>query len=109
MCPIAISDRSARQTKFAESCACLIPGGSERKMPSRRATPSSKRKSKISSKRISKGSEARLLSDRPQNGRKLAINKRTDFAERAPYLLALLENNPLATLILDTKHRVRMC
>jgi two-component system, cell cycle sensor histidine kinase and response regulator CckA len=79
-------------------------------MSSRRATPRPKRKrASHSSKKNLAGPQGHLHSGgRPPSGKSPRIKTNFD-TEHGPYLQALLENNPLATIILDTDHRVRMC
>jgi two-component system, cell cycle sensor histidine kinase and response regulator CckA len=48
-------------------------------------------------------------SDLPPAKRKVDVTNSNFDREHAPYLQALLENNPLATVILDTNRQVRMC
>src|SRR5271163_2456651 len=79
-------------------------------MPSRRATP--RRRRKPSSPRTKKPpveSQLHLPSDCQPSERKRPVSNGTFDREHAPYLQALLENNPLATIILDTNRRARMC
>src|SRR3984957_16072668 len=79
-------------------------------MSSRRTTPRPRRKpSSPRTKKPPIGSQSSSPPGRLQAKRKLDVGGSNFDREHAPYLHALLENNPLATVILDTNRLVRMC